>query len=194
MMLYIDPANDAPGVQNGPTPGDISSHILGKAYTNLLLRNHEFRSFYTLCVVMFNNPSFKSCHLCSWGAYRPHPRAGSLRVIISPTSKAAQISRVFTGPLVLWFSHFWEIFGTHEIGGKKPIFSLNWEINCVISSQIGKVYLLNSNFSAIWESFRLIGNFFSQLGKSLVPQIRPSFVKRIKALQACMIPRHANLI
>ena len=48
----------------------------------------------------------------------------------------------------------------------------------MISSQIGKVYLLNRNFSAIWESFRSIGNFFSQLGKSLVPQIRPSFVKR----------------
>ena len=46
VMLYIDPANDAPGVQNDPTPGDISSHILimGKEYKNLL-RNDEDGAF-----------------------------------------------------------------------------------------------------------------------------------------------------
>ena len=65
MMPYIDPASDAPGVQKGPTPGDISSHILtmGKSYKNLL-RNHEYRSFYILCVAMFNNLLYKSCYLC----------------------------------------------------------------------------------------------------------------------------------
>ena len=60
MMLYIDPTNDAPGVQNGPTPGDISSHVLtiGKAYKNRL-RNHESRNYYIKCVAMFNNPLYK---------------------------------------------------------------------------------------------------------------------------------------
>ena len=39
MMFYIDPDNDAPGVQNSPTTGAFSSHIhvftMGKAYKNL---------------------------------------------------------------------------------------------------------------------------------------------------------------
>ena len=41
MMLNIDAANDAPGVQNGPTPGTFApSHILtmGKVYKNLLIK------------------------------------------------------------------------------------------------------------------------------------------------------------
>ena len=56
MMPYIDSANDAPGRQNGPIPGDISSQILtmGKTYKNLL-RNHESRSLYILCVAMLSN-------------------------------------------------------------------------------------------------------------------------------------------
>ena len=50
MMLNIDPAdnaNNAPGVQNGPTAENISSHILtvGKSYKNFP-RNHESWSFY----------------------------------------------------------------------------------------------------------------------------------------------------
>ena len=37
--------------------------------------------------------------------------------------------------------------------------------NSGIFSHIGKINLLNLDFSANWECFRLIGNFFSQLGK-----------------------------
>ena len=60
MVLYIDPANDAPWVQNG----DISSHIvtMGKLYKNHL-RKHESQNFYILCVAMCNTPLYKSCHL-----------------------------------------------------------------------------------------------------------------------------------
>ena len=45
-----------------------------------------------------------------------------------------------------------------------------------IFSKIGKVYLLNWDFSANLECSRSIGNFFSQLGKDLVPETAPSFV------------------
>ena len=50
--------------------------------------------------------------------------------------------------------------------------------NTAIFSKIGKVYLLNWDFSANWVYSRSIGNFFSQLRKNLVPEIRPSFVQR----------------
>ena len=51
--------------------------------------------------------------------------------------------------------------------------------NSAIFSKIGKVYLLNWDFSANWECSRSIGNFFSpELGKNLVPETGPSFVKR----------------
>ena len=46
--------------------------------------------------------------------------------------------------------------------------------NSVIFSKFGKVYLSNLDFSA--NCFRSIGNFFSQLGKNLVPETGPSFV------------------
>ena len=48
--------------------------------------------------------------------------------------------------------------------------------NSVIFSKFGKVYLSNLDFSANWECSRSIGNFFSQLGKNLVPETGPSFV------------------
>ena len=48
--------------------------------------------------------------------------------------------------------------------------------NSVIFSKFGKVYLSNLDFSANWECFGSIGNFFSQLGKNLVPETGPSFV------------------
>ena len=48
--------------------------------------------------------------------------------------------------------------------------------NSAIFIKIGKVYLLNSDFSVNWECSRSIGNFFSQLGKNLVPETGPSFV------------------
>ena len=44
------------------------------------------------------------------------------------------------------------------------------EKNSAILSNIGKIYLLNWDFSANWECSRSIGNFFSQLGKNLVPE------------------------
>ena len=50
------------------------------------------------------------------------------------------------------------------------------EKNSAIFSKIGKVNLLNWDFSATWECSRSIGNFFSQLGKNLVPETGPSFV------------------
>ena len=43
-------------------------------------------------------------------------------------------------------------------------------------AKLGKVNLLNWDFSANWECSKSIGNFFSQLGKKLVPQTGPSFV------------------
>ena len=48
--------------------------------------------------------------------------------------------------------------------------------NSAILSNIGKIYLLNWDFSANWECSRSIRNFFSQLGKNLVPETGPSFV------------------
>ena len=48
--------------------------------------------------------------------------------------------------------------------------------NTIIFSKTGKVYLLNLDLSANWECSRSIGNFFSQLGKKLVPETGPSFV------------------
>ena len=50
--------------------------------------------------------------------------------------------------------------------------------NSAIFNKIGKVYLLNLDFSANWECSRSIWNFFSQLGKNLVPETGPSFVYR----------------
>ena len=50
--------------------------------------------------------------------------------------------------------------------------------NSAIFSKIGKVNLLIWDFSANWECSRSIGNFFSQLGKNLVPETGPSFVWR----------------
>ena len=47
--------------------------------------------------------------------------------------------------------------------------------NSAIFNKIGKVYLINSDFSANWECSMSTGNFFSQLGKNLVPETGPSF-------------------
>ena len=48
--------------------------------------------------------------------------------------------------------------------------------NSAIFSKIGKVYLLNWDFSANCEWSGSIGNFFSQLVKNLVLETGPSFV------------------
>ena len=45
-----------------------------------------------------------------------------------------------------------------------------------IFSKIGKVYLLNWDFSANCEWSGSTGNFFSPLGKNFVPETGPSFV------------------
>ena len=44
-----------------------------------------------------------------------------------------------------------------------------------IFSKIGKVYILNWDFSANWECSRSIGNFFSQLGKNFGTGNRTQF-------------------
>ena len=48
----------------------------------------------------------------------------------------------------------------------------------VIFSQVGKVNLLNLDFSGKWECFRLIVNFKDNWEKKMVPESRPSFVQR----------------
>ena len=75
MVLYINPANHAPGVKNGPAPGVISSHRLtmGKHKKNLLLRNHKAQSFHILSVAMYSGRLYKSCQPCPWGPYGPRP-------------------------------------------------------------------------------------------------------------------------
>ena len=94
MKLYIDPANDAPGVQNGPVPGDISYHVLtmGKTYKNLLLRNHESQSFYIFVytckcsIILFLNPA-----TCAPGVYTGRtPGQGSLAPVQVKLSRSGE--------------------------------------------------------------------------------------------------------
>ena len=54
--------------------------------------------------------------------------------------------------------------------GKNLTINRFWKKNSAIFSKIGKVNLLNWDFSANWECSTSIGNFFSQLGKNLVPE------------------------
>ena len=66
-----------------------------------------------------------------------------------------------------------------KLGKKIVILGKNMTIlgkNSAFFNKIGKVYLLNWDFSANWECSTSIGNFFSQLGKNLVPETGPSFV------------------
>ena len=51
VVLFINPANCAPGVKNGPAPGASWE----KHKTNLL-QNHKAQSFHILCVAMFSGP------------------------------------------------------------------------------------------------------------------------------------------
>ena len=78
---------------------------------------------------------------------------------------------------------FSDLFGKFlvpmKLGKKIVILGKNMTIlgkNSAFFSKIGKVNLLNWDFSGNWECSRSIGNFFSQLGKNLVPETRPSFV------------------
>ena len=77
---------------------------------------------------------------------------------------------------------FSDLFGKFLVPmklGKNCDFGKNTTIlekNSAILSNIGKINLLNWDFSANWECSRSIGNFFSQLGKILVPETGPSFV------------------
>ena len=55
-----------------------------------------------------------------------------------------------------------------KLGKKIVILGKNMTIlgkNSAFFNKIGKVYLLNWDFSANWECSTSIGNFFSQLGK-----------------------------
>ena len=55
MVLFINPANRAPGIHTGPAPGA----SLGKYKKNLLLWNHKAKSFHILCVAVFSGPLYK---------------------------------------------------------------------------------------------------------------------------------------
>ena len=92
-----------------------------------------------------------------------------------------------------FFWPFWEILGTNEIGKKLCDFGKKkrrfWE-KIVVFNKIGKVNLLDLDFSANRECSRSIGNFFSQLGKNLVPETGPSFVERKSPVQ---LGHHAPL-
>ena len=74
VTLFINPANHASGVKNGPSPGAMSSHrpTMGNI-KNLLLRNHKAQSFHILCVAMYSGPLYTSCQQCPRGPYRPRP-------------------------------------------------------------------------------------------------------------------------
>ena len=75
MVLFINPANPAPGVHTCPAPRP--GGVMGKTLKNLLLRNHKTQSFLILCVAMYSGPLYKfclkSCQPCPWGPYGPHP-------------------------------------------------------------------------------------------------------------------------
>ena len=94
MVLYINPANHAPGVKNGPAPGVISSHRLsGPLYKScqqcpwgpygpapgaswekqkkIFSETTRPRAF-IFFVAMYSVPLYKSCQPCPWGPYEPH--------------------------------------------------------------------------------------------------------------------------
>ena len=70
VVLFINPANCAPGVHMGPASGASWE----KRKKNLLLRNHMAQSFHMLCGPMYDTLLYKCCQRCPWGPYRPHPR------------------------------------------------------------------------------------------------------------------------
>ena len=91
MVLYINPANHAPGVKNGPAPGPLYKSclpcpwgpyrprprgVMAKNIKNLLLQNHKAQSFHVLSVAMYSGHLYKSCQLCPWGPYGPRPGGG----------------------------------------------------------------------------------------------------------------------
>ena len=108
----------------------------------------------------------------------------------SENKAADQLRSYYEADLRLLFSHsayraFSDLFGKFlvpmKLGKKCVILGKNMLIlgkNSAIFNKIGKVYLLNLDFSAIWECSRSIWNFFSQFGKNLVPETGPSFVYR----------------
>ena len=69
VVLFINPANRAPGVHTGPAPG--GSWVKHKK--NLLLRNHKAQSFHILFVATYNGLLYKSCQPCPCGPYGPRP-------------------------------------------------------------------------------------------------------------------------
>ena len=69
MVLFINPANSAPGVHMSPAPG-----ASWEKHKKNLLRNHMAQSFHMLCGPMYNTLLYKCCQWCPWGPYRPRPR------------------------------------------------------------------------------------------------------------------------
>ena len=64
---YINPANQAPGVQTDPFLGIKSFHRChGKT-----LKNHEAYSLYIGYVSMSSGPLHKSCQSGPWGPFKP---------------------------------------------------------------------------------------------------------------------------
>ena len=74
VVLFINPANHAPGVKNGPAPGIISSHrhTMGKQKHKKICFSE---TFHILCVTKYSGPLYKSCQPCPWGPYGPRPGA-----------------------------------------------------------------------------------------------------------------------
>ena len=62
MAAYINPANQAPGLQTGPPQGVmfILSYIAEEPFKNLLAWNHEAKSLQIKYIVIFSGPQHKS--------------------------------------------------------------------------------------------------------------------------------------
>ena len=87
MVLFINPANRAPGVHTGPAPGGGGGGGGGggswvKHKKNLLLRNHKAQSFHILCVAIYSVPLYKSCQPCPCGPHGPHPGGVMMKIVM----------------------------------------------------------------------------------------------------------------
>ena len=73
---------------------------------NLLLRNHKAKSYYILCVAMYNGPLYKSSLPCPWGPYGSRPggvMGKTLNNLLLQNHKAQSFNilyvAMFSGPL-----------------------------------------------------------------------------------------------
>ena len=74
MVLFINPANHAPGVKNGPARGsfapiDLQWEKHKKVFFSETTRHRDF----LFCVAMFSGSLYKSCQPCPWGQIWPGP-------------------------------------------------------------------------------------------------------------------------